>query len=166
MSWAPIQLTHVQRVTRLYKRSLRHLLSWCIDRQLWREEALELRARFDANKNVTDKKKALQLLEEGEAEFMAKRHPNPIICRYQDDRPTRLSDKGGVYLKLLFSPIGQCPKLGPLFHFPAVPPPPPPNWKRKSKDKQSSKNTYNNNNNNIYSTEGLSNNTQAPRNEA
>ncbi len=72
-------LTHVQRVTRLYRRSLKHMLSWTIDRALWREEALELRARFDANKEIKDVRKAAQLLEEGEKEFQLYIHPDPYI---------------------------------------------------------------------------------------
>eukprot|EP00794_Sanderia_malayensis_P019093 gene19093-21009_t len=79
MSWAPKDLTHVQRVTRLYRRSLKHLLSWAIDRPLWREKALELRARFDAAKDVQDRVRALKLLEDGEQEFMKYRHPQPYI---------------------------------------------------------------------------------------
>ena len=71
--------THAQRVTRLYRRSLKHLLSWCIDRSLWREEALKLRDRFDAAKNVS-MPRAAQLLEEGEREFRINRHPEPYTC--------------------------------------------------------------------------------------
>ena len=79
MSWTPKYLTHTQRVTRLYRRSLKHLLSWAIDRPLWREKALDLRERFDANKDVKDPRIALKLLEEGEAEWEEFRHPQPYI---------------------------------------------------------------------------------------
>ena len=72
-------LTHAQRVTRLYRRSLKHLLSWSIDRQVWREQAVELRAKFDANK-YADVRKANALLEKGEQEFEAGKHPDPYIC--------------------------------------------------------------------------------------
>lgn len=74
-----LALTHAQRVTRLYRRSLKHLLSWTIDRQVWREQAVELRARFDANK-YADVRRANGLLEEGEQEFEASKHPDPYIC--------------------------------------------------------------------------------------
>ena len=76
------QLSHAQRVTRLYRNSLKHLLSWTIDRQTWRKEALELRSRFDASKNVSDQRKASQLLEKGEEEFNYLKHPDPYICEY------------------------------------------------------------------------------------
>ena len=72
-------LTHTQNVTRLYRKSLKHLLSWAIDRRLWRRQALELRDRFDANKDV-DHSQALRLLQEGEAEFERRKHPDPYIC--------------------------------------------------------------------------------------
>ena len=76
------ELTHAQRVTRLYRQSLKHLLSWCIDRQTWRKEALQLRDRFDANKDVLDRRLATKLLEEGEEEFHLKKHPNPYISAF------------------------------------------------------------------------------------
>jgi len=69
-------LTHAQRVTRLYRRSLKHLLSWYVDRQVWRQEAIKLRDRFDEAKNVS-MTKAAELLEEGEREFRINRHPEP-----------------------------------------------------------------------------------------
>lgn len=43
-------LTHAQRVSRLYRASLRTLDSWACDKALWNEEATKLRAEFDANK--------------------------------------------------------------------------------------------------------------------
>ena len=73
------QLTHAQRVTRLYRRSLKHILSWVIERDKWRIEALKLRDRFDATKNLTDSRKINQLLLEGEAEFERLKHPAPYI---------------------------------------------------------------------------------------
>ena len=84
MSWAPQQLNHAQRVTRLYRRSLKHLLSWAIDRPLWREKALDLRDRFDANIGIKDPRVALKVLEEGEAEFEENRHPQPYIRKFFD----------------------------------------------------------------------------------
>ena len=72
-------LTHAQRVTRLYRRSLKHLLSWYIDRSVWRQEALKLRDRFDEAKNVS-MPIAKQLLRDGEYEFRMHRHPEPYTC--------------------------------------------------------------------------------------
>ena len=79
MASSGVALTHTQRVTRLYRRSLKHLLSWCIDRSVWRQEALKLRDRFDAAKDV-GMPTAAQLLEDGEREFRINRHPEPYTC--------------------------------------------------------------------------------------
>ena len=46
------KLTHKQQVTRLYKKSLKTLDSWAIDRRLWNEEACKIRADFDQNKHL------------------------------------------------------------------------------------------------------------------
>ena len=72
-------ITHQQRVMRLYRNSLKHLLSWCIDRESWREEALILRDRFDKYKNETNPKMIDKVLQDAEIEFENKRHPFPYI---------------------------------------------------------------------------------------
>ncbi|KXJ10841.1 NADH dehydrogenase [ubiquinone] 1 beta subcomplex subunit 9 [Exaiptasia diaphana] len=72
-------ITHQQRVTRLYRNSLKHLLSWCIGREGWRKEALELRARFDANKEETDRKKIAAIMDQAEVEFEQRKHPYPYL---------------------------------------------------------------------------------------
>lgn len=72
-------ITHAQRVTRLYRHALKNTLSWCIDRASWREEALRIRARFDANKYVQDRRQAQALLQQGEEELQRELHPDPYI---------------------------------------------------------------------------------------
>lgn len=74
-------LSHAQKVTRLYRKSLKNLLSWTFRRELWRKEACELRAMFDANKNV-HMAEAMKLLDEGEAVHERLKHPDPYICKY------------------------------------------------------------------------------------
>lgn len=74
-------ITHQQRVTRLYRNSLKHLLSWCIGREGWRKEALELRARFDAHKDETDRRAINAIVDEAEAEFERRKHPYPYISK-------------------------------------------------------------------------------------
>jgi hypothetical protein len=46
-------LSHNQKVARLYRHSLKTLLSWAVDRDIFNEKATELRARFDANRGVS-----------------------------------------------------------------------------------------------------------------
>lgn len=77
-------LSHAQKVTRLYRKSLKHLLSWSIYRAIWRQEALELRGRFDETKHIKDVAKAARLLEQGEIEFNKWKHPDPYICEQYD----------------------------------------------------------------------------------
>lgn len=72
-------LTHAQKVTRLYRKSLKHLLSWKIDRRKWRRDALRVRATFDEHKNIKDVGQAAALLEAGEREFEFWKHPDPYI---------------------------------------------------------------------------------------
>ena len=72
-------LSHAQKVTRLYRKSLKHLLSWKMDRRAWRRDALRLRATFDEYKGIKDVGQASALLEAGEKEFGAWKHPDPYI---------------------------------------------------------------------------------------
>jgi hypothetical protein len=43
----------LRQVAHLYRHSLRCLLSWTIDRDLFNEGAAELRSRFDANRGAS-----------------------------------------------------------------------------------------------------------------
>ena len=45
-------------MARLYRKSLKTLSSWCIDREIWCDRAEELRARFDAERGCSDAKAA------------------------------------------------------------------------------------------------------------
>jgi Complex 1 protein (LYR family) len=44
-------ITHAQRVTRLYRASLRNSRDWVIDYDLWLIDAGKIQARFRANKD-------------------------------------------------------------------------------------------------------------------
>ena len=55
-----------------------------VSRRSWRPEALKIRARFDAAKDVRDVKLASALLERGEAELEALKHPDPYISEWWD----------------------------------------------------------------------------------
>ena len=74
-------LTHAQKVTRLYRKALKNMLSWTIDRDTWRMQACELRAEFDTNKDI-DLARGMQFLEEGEKRYKFHIHPDPYICKY------------------------------------------------------------------------------------
>jgi|TARA_B110000091_G_C13338211_1_gene279155 hypothetical protein len=46
------ELTHQQTVTRLYRHSLKCMMSWAIMKEIINEEAAVIRARFEANRDV------------------------------------------------------------------------------------------------------------------
>lgn len=50
----PKALSHKQVVTRLYRKSLKVLSSWTIDRDLTYSESLKLREDFESNRNVSE----------------------------------------------------------------------------------------------------------------
>ncbi|KAJ7374792.1 ndufb9, NADH-ubiquinone oxidoreductase [Desmophyllum pertusum] len=93
-------ITHQQRVTRLYRNSLKHLLSWCIDRQLWRREAVILRERFDENKYERDQRKIFKILEGAEREFEKMKHPFPYT---HPESQMAANGKETFHLHLIFS---------------------------------------------------------------
>ncbi|XP_077982700.1 NADH dehydrogenase [ubiquinone] 1 beta subcomplex subunit 9-like [Glandiceps talaboti] len=87
-------LTHAQKVLRLYKKSLRHLESFCPSRHRFRYQATLLRARFDEKKDEKDMVKAARILKDGQEEFWRNQHPQPYIfidspggTRFERDLP-------------------------------------------------------------------------------
>eukprot|EP00985_Skeletonema_marinoi_P011321 scaffold5370_cov160-Skeletonema_marinoi.AAC.7 len=57
----PVKLSHNQEVARLYRKSLKTLSSWVIDRDIFLEEATNLRSRFDSERGCSNAK-AVRLL--------------------------------------------------------------------------------------------------------
>lgn len=60
----------------MYRHSLRTLLSWAVDRDIFNEEATKLRARFDSKRGVSPAT-ASRLLQEGQDELFEWMHPDP-----------------------------------------------------------------------------------------
>ena len=77
MSKLQLTASHTQRVTRLYRRSLKNLMNWVVWRDLWIEKGFELRAEFDKNKNVSDPRIIEKLVSDGEAKLAELQHPDP-----------------------------------------------------------------------------------------
>ncbi|KAG5648820.1 hypothetical protein DXG03_000169 [Asterophora parasitica] len=80
MSTSTFSSAHRIYVKSLYKRYLTNALDWTIRRDLWRAQALQIRAEFERNRNVHDPRALATILEKAEAELAAKRHPDPYIC--------------------------------------------------------------------------------------
>ncbi|KAK9367427.1 hypothetical protein V1509DRAFT_147364 [Lipomyces kononenkoae] len=68
-----------QHVASIYRRLLRLSLNWAVRRDIWRKQALEIRAKFDANKNITDPRQIRDLIIEVERQLVINRHPDPYI---------------------------------------------------------------------------------------
>lgn len=74
-------ITHAQRVTRLYRASLRTSRDWIVDYEAWVEDCEKIQARFQANKDKSITEGRF-LVEKGMAELLEKRHPEPYIPIY------------------------------------------------------------------------------------
>jgi len=75
------QLTQNQEVARLYRKGLKVLSSWAIDREIWLTEAETLRARFDAERGCSSARR-VRLMREAKAEMVEKTHPDPYCVAF------------------------------------------------------------------------------------
>lgn len=79
---SPAQVAHRLQVQSLYKRSLKLSLDWYIQRDLWRQKALAIRAQFEQNKHVTNPRQIQQLVQNAEKELESWAHPDPYLCKF------------------------------------------------------------------------------------
>jgi len=82
MAGADALLAHRVRVMRLYRHSLKQMMSWAIQKSLIYEEFKNIRSQFEANKNVPTLGEATRLVEAGEKYLEEKSHPDPYIVPY------------------------------------------------------------------------------------
>ncbi|KAI8049181.1 hypothetical protein BDF22DRAFT_699787 [Syncephalis plumigaleata] len=71
------QTAHVARVKSLYRQALKTAADWHITLDTWRPQALKIRERFEANRNVPTLKEAARLCDEAEKELEEYAHPDP-----------------------------------------------------------------------------------------
>lgn len=71
-------ITHAQRVTRLYRASMRTARDWVFDYELWVKECVAIQKRFRDNQTLS-LVEGKHLVEQGKAELLSKRHPEPYI---------------------------------------------------------------------------------------
>ncbi|KAK1923800.1 hypothetical protein DB88DRAFT_492493 [Papiliotrema laurentii] len=76
-SVVPFSQAHRFYVKSLYRRFLTNSLNWTINRALWREKAIEIRAEFERNRNITDPRALAIVLEQAEAKLAEELHPDP-----------------------------------------------------------------------------------------
>src|SRR5208282_1124133 len=67
------------RVMRLYRKALKLQMSWTPRYDVFRSQALEIRRRFEQNRNVSDPRILSKLIEDAELELYDNRHPDPYI---------------------------------------------------------------------------------------
>eukprot|EP00501_MAST-03F_sp_TOSAG23-6_P000848 GSMAST32.ASY1.ANO1.880.1 assembled CDS len=80
---APGRLTHQQTVTRLYRHSLKLMMSWAGDRELICDEADKIRAQFDSYKSYDPSSGAVKrAIREGNEKLAYYTHPDKYTIPY------------------------------------------------------------------------------------
>ncbi|KDQ64420.1 hypothetical protein JAAARDRAFT_28050 [Jaapia argillacea MUCL 33604] len=79
MSTSPFTAAHRLYVKSLYKRYLKNSLDWTVRRDLWRGQAMMIRAEFESNRNVHDPRALALILQKAEEQLAAVQHPDPYI---------------------------------------------------------------------------------------
>ena len=73
-------LTHTQKVQRLYRHSLKLMMSWAIQRDIINAEAYKIRARFEQHRDLApDSPQAVKLCREAQEELEAHTHPDQYV---------------------------------------------------------------------------------------
>ncbi|PKI83488.1 hypothetical protein MVES_002643 [Malassezia vespertilionis] len=68
---------HTKYVKDLYRSFLRNSLNWHIRRDVWRQDAMRIRAEFEDNRNVQNPRLLASILKEAEKKLMSWQHPDP-----------------------------------------------------------------------------------------
>ncbi|PQE13288.1 hypothetical protein CJF31_00008288 [Rutstroemia sp. NJR-2017a BVV2] len=101
-----------QVVSSLYRRALKLSLDWCVNRNLWRGQALYIRSLFEANKHINDPRQqrasSLALYKETEDLLMKWKHPDPYRpptapggSKYERNLPSPILDRKSNYATTL-----------------------------------------------------------------
>jgi len=100
------------QVMRLYRQSLKQLMSWTVYRDVFNEEAIELRARFEANRNL-DAQQGTVALEKGEQELFDESHVDPYCNPYMPGGSSFMRNPP-LPIDICF-PDGKYPADAPLY---------------------------------------------------
>ncbi|KAA1073200.1 hypothetical protein PGT21_003527 [Puccinia graminis f. sp. tritici] len=73
----PFTDAHRIHVQRLYRRALKQSLDWVVFRDIWRQKAIEIRVKFERNRDVRDPRAVTKLLHEAELMLAKTEHPDP-----------------------------------------------------------------------------------------
>lgn len=61
----------------MYRRALKQSLDWIVFRDIWRQKAIEIRVKFERNRDVRDPRAVAKLLHEAELLLAKTEHPDP-----------------------------------------------------------------------------------------
>merc|ERR1712188_147949 len=73
---------HRVKVMRLYRQALKTMMSWAVQRELIYQKMGEIRAEFEANKDVPTIAEAEGLIQAGHKKLEEYAHPDPYIVPY------------------------------------------------------------------------------------
>lgn len=111
---APQQLGHKAKVVRLYRHSLKAVVSWAVDRDLVNSEASRIRGLFEENRNASPDK-AARLIREAQAQLHLYTHPDKYVVPYMPggskfmrNAPPALEVRRESELLLSFIEVGFC----------------------------------------------------------
>ena len=97
----PFSQANRARVSSLYRRSLKLARDWLVQRDSWRRESINIRQRFESNRQVQNPRLLNDIFDRTEKELLNYRHPDPYIGQYHyhvqepwknanlEDSPTR-----------------------------------------------------------------------------
>mmetsp|Transcript_13286 Transcript_13286/g.33336 ORF Transcript_13286/g.33336 Transcript_13286/m.33336 type:complete len:112 (+) Transcript_13286:37-372(+) len=75
-------VAHRTQVMRLYRHSLKAMMSWAVQREFIYEKGREIRSEFEANRNLPTIAEAQRLVEAGQERLRENAHPDPYIVPY------------------------------------------------------------------------------------
>lgn len=105
---AVLNLSHKQRVTRLYRKSLKLIESWSGDREVFLTEAAKIRKQFDDARNY-DAGRVARLLREGEEKAAKFTHPDPYTVAYMPGG-SKFMRNPPLPLDSVFASVGEVPE--------------------------------------------------------
>ncbi|KAJ1634516.1 hypothetical protein T492DRAFT_973322 [Pavlovales sp. CCMP2436] len=74
---------HTLRVCLIYRRALKTMFNWVVDRETFIAEALDMRKQFEANRHVRSEPLTESICVAAEAEILRWKHPDPYKFPWQ-----------------------------------------------------------------------------------
>ncbi|KAK0520783.1 hypothetical protein OC834_006904 [Tilletia horrida] len=74
---AAFSQAHKSRVQSLYRRYLKNALDWTVRRDLWRDQAIQIRTEFERNRHIRNPRELARVLKEAEEHLAHIKHPDP-----------------------------------------------------------------------------------------